>query len=441
MSLTRRRCIFAGLSTLGLAGCEALGLSGSNEPRLEGERIPVMLLDEKLNPDPRLAQLQIVLPRPRRNRDWTQHGGNARHAMQHLALGAHPEPAWTAEIGSGSDDESKLLAQPLVAAETVFTVDTEPEVRAFDLASGRQRWSSRPELVETVDRLRAGGLAYENGRLFLSTTSGEIFSLDAANGKILWHRPLLAPILAPPTVESGRLFVVTADNRMIALATEDGTPVWQHAGLFEQAGILGGAPVGTDGRTVVVPYSSGEIFGLRYRDGRPLWSDSVLRPRRTLGLGAIGDITAAPVLDGDRVYVVGNGGEMAAIRIDRGNRIWDLQVASRVTPWIAGEFLYLLTDHNQLACLLRRGGGVRWVNGAIQSLSGDSPEERIWSAPVVAGNRIVLASTSGIAVSLSPYTGEVLGQVDLPGPVRLGPVVASETLLFLTETARLVAFR
>ena len=444
MKLRRRQCIAYGLAAVGLSGCESLGWLGDpEEPQLPGKRIPVMLIDEGVEADPRLAQLQVVLPPPRRNSDWTQTGGNAVHAMHHLALGENPTLAWRADIGSGSSEERKLLSQPVAAGGRVFTVDTSLEVRAFDLASGRLVWKSAPELVESVDRLSAGGLAIAGDRLFLTTTSGEVFGLAVADGSVLWHRPLLAPILAPPAVFGGLVFIVTADNRLLAMNTTDGAPVWQHAGLFEQAGILGGAPVATDGRTVVVAYSSGEVFALRFRDGRAIWSDSVLRPRRTLGLGAISDITGAPVIDGDRVYVVGNGGEMAAFALDRGSRFWDSDLTSRETPWIAGEFIYLLTDRNEIVCLLRRGGRVRWVSPFARLVDPDDPTSRriIWGAPVLAGDRLVVAGSTAEAVSVSPYTGEVLGRIRLPAPVRIAPVVVDATLLFLTESGDLLAYR
>ncbi len=444
MKLRRRQCLAFGLSAVALGGCEGLGWFGDPEdPPLPGKRIPVMLIDEGVEADPRLANLQVVLPPPRRNLDWTQTGGNATHAMHHLALGETPSLAWRADIGSGSSDERKLLSQPVAAAGRVYTVDTSLEVRAFDLATGRLLWDSAPELVESVDRLSAGGLAYADGRLFMSTTSGEVFGLSAADGSVIWHRPLLAPILAPPAVHGGRVFVVTADNRLLAMDAGDGAPIWQHAGLFEQAGILGGAPVATDGRTVIVAYSSGEVFALRFRDGRAIWSDSVLRPRRTLGLGAISDITGAPVIDGDRVYVVGNGGEMAAFALDRGSRFWDSDLTSRETPWIAGEFIYLLTDRNEIVCLLRRGGRVRWVSPFARLVDPEDPASAriIWSAPVLAGDRLVVAGSTAEAVSVSPYTGEVLGKIGLPGPVRLAPIVVDATLLFLTENGDLLAYR
>lgn len=444
MKRMRRRALLTGGSALALAGCSGLPWLGAPEDApLPGKRIPVLLLDEGVKADPRLAELRIVLPPPRRNPDWPQVGGNARHAMHHLVLAENPAEVWRVSAGRGSDDRSRLLAPPVVGAGRVYTVDTALVVRAFDLATGRGLWETEPDLVEEVDRLRAGGLAFEDGRVFVTTTSGEIVALDAEGGAQLWRQAIRVGIDAPPTVLDGRLFVRSMDNRLLALDALTGTPLWQHAGFVEPAGILGGAAPAATRDVVIAAYSSGEVFALRWADGRPLWSDAVLRPRRTLAIGTISDITAAPVIDDDRVYVAGNGGEMAAIALDRGTRLWDVDLTARETPWIAGDFIYLLTSRNEVVCLLRNGGHVRWVSPLGLLVDPDDPDSRrvIWTGPLLAGDRLVCASSEGEAASVSPYTGEVLGRVPLPGPVRLPPVVADGTLIFLTERGDLVAWR
>ena len=45
------------------------------------------------------------------------------------------------------------------------------------------------------------------------------------------------------------------------------------------------------------------------------------------------------------------------------------------------------------------------------------------------------------ALSVPPYTGEVLGEIELSGPVTIPPVVANNTLYFITDGGSLVAMR
>ena len=56
-------------------------------------------------------------------------------------------------------------------------------------------------------------------------------------------------------------------------------------------------------------------------------------------------------------------------------------------------------------------------------------------------DRLVLASSHGFALAVSPYTGRVLGRMSLPDAAAAAPIVANETLYFLTDEAEVVALR
>ena len=58
---------------------------------------------------------------------------------------------------------------------------------------------------------------------------------------------------------------------------------------------------------------------------------------------------------------------------------------------------------------------------------------------MLAGDRLVLTASDGVALAVSPYTGEILGRQDVLNPVRLPPIVADETMYLLTTEAELIA--
>ncbi len=410
---------------------------------LPGERIAVMLIDEDVSADPRIAEVDIVLPPPQVNPDWPQNGGNAAHAMHHPALPDTITQAWRIDIGEGSSGSSRLLSEPIVVGGRVYTVDADGEVRSFQASNGSSIWSFQPDAMDDSDRLRGGGLAFGDGILFLTTTNGEVFGLDPDSGVEIWNQQLFAPIRGAPTFVDGRLLVITADNQMVALAAASGDVLWRHAGLFEQAAILGGASPASDGTTVITPYSSGEIFALRLESGATIWSDTVIRPRRTLAIASITDINGSPVIDRERAIVAGNGGEMASLDLRRGTRDWDAEVTSVETPWVAGDYIFIVTERSEVICLLRQGGRIRWVTRLALLIDPDDPDTRKvrWTRPILAGDRLILASSTGEIVSMSPYTGEFLGRVDAPAPVKVAPVVADNTLYVMTEAGDLLAYR
>ena len=64
-----------------------------------------------------------------------------------------------------------------------------------------------------------------------------------------------------------------------------------------------------------------------------------------------------------------------------------------------------------------------------------------WRGPVLAGDRLIIAGSHGKALSVSPYNGAELGEVDLPGSIAVAPTVAGETLYFVTTSGTLVAYK
>jgi outer membrane protein assembly factor BamB len=402
-----------------------------------------MLLERQLAADPRLSDLPIRLPPPVVNPDWPQAGGVPSHAMHHLAAQDNLKLAWRVGIGSGTGGASQLLAQPVVAQGHVYTMDAEGVISAFDVSDGQRRWQYRPEGIHAEGGLLDGGLAYDNGWLFVTMSSGKVLAVNASKGTEIWRQDLALPLHAAPTVAQGRVLVLSADNQLYALDGQTGRPVWRHTGFFEGAGLLGGPSPAIDAGIVVVPYSSAEVFGLRLDNGRPLWSDTVQRPRRTEALAQINDIDGQPVIQSDQVYVAGYGGQMAAIQLRRGVRTWDLDLGSTQAPWLAGDFIYVLTVRSEIVCLLRDNGGIRWVS-PLPRLSdpndpGSTPID--WTGPILVGDRLLIAGSNHQALSVSPYNGEILGRLELPGPVLVPPIVAGGTVYFLTEDAELLAYR
>ena len=104
---------------------------------------------------------------------------------------------------------------------------------------------------------------------------GNIYSINAENGKILWKKKLLVQFSRPPLVFKNKIIVVSDDNQTFALNTKDGNLMWSHVGNLEEVSIIGGSkPVVTE-NIVIVSYSSGEIYALDHNDGTLIWFDNV----------------------------------------------------------------------------------------------------------------------------------------------------------------------
>lgn len=447
MVVLGRHVLIATLTAGLLGGCDTISdwFEQDPPPRAVGERISVLAFDSQLDPDPQLAETPVRLPKPWTNPDWPQAGGYPSHAMHHLALGDSLKQAWRVDLGASADEEQKILTQPVVADGRVFAMDAESAVSAFDAATGRRLW--RVNLTPRREERGAigGGLAVHAGKLFVSTAYGDVIAMQPETGLAFWTASLKLPIRGAPTADAGRVFVITYDNQMHALDTERGEVLWTHTGVVEAAGFLGGANAAVEGNTVIVPYSSGEILALRADTGVVAWGEQLVRAAgRISQAGALNDINGRPVIDRDRVYAVSQSGRFVAINIRTGERIWERVIPSIQTPWIAGDFIYAITIDAELLCLSRRDGRVKWIR---QLRRYEDPEAKVakgiitWYGPVLAGDRLLIASTDERIVAVSPYTGDLLGQFKLPDKASVSPVVAEGTVYVVTDDAALTAYR
>ncbi|MEQ8267780.1 MAG: PQQ-binding-like beta-propeller repeat protein [Parvibaculum sp.] len=434
-----------GLAMAGIAGCDTVTgvFTSDDQTVLPGERLSVMELGAVLEVDPAVADMDIELPAPRANADWPQPGGAPSNAMYHLEGSGTFARAWSADAGSGSSGAARLVAVPVIVGERIYVLDARGNVHAMERQSGKKVWSVSlvPE-DESASEARGGGVAYDDGKIFVTTGFGNVHALDPAGGTELWVQPVGDPFRAAPTATGGRIFAVTADNQMICISQENGEVLWRHRGIVESAGILTSTSPAVSGAVVIAPYSSGELVALRVENGTPVWSDSLTRTGNVTSLSELNDIAGRPVIDRDRVIAISHSGRMVSIDLRTGERVWTRDIGGVQTPWVAGEFIFLVTTSQELLAISRRDGRIRWLSALPRY---KNPEKRTgsieWSGPVLVGERLFLVSSDGDAVTVSPYTGEIGETISLSGGALIPPIVAGGTVYVLTNNATLVALR
>lgn len=432
-----------------LAPCVAVLLAAActfvepKAPRLAGERIPVMVQGADLEVDESAANVSVAVAPPVENRDWLQVGAGATHTAYHLALGPAPRRIFRVDTGRGSDSDRRLLAQPVIDGQgRIYVLDAHARIYVLDAGNGNLLWSRDLRPKEEQEGTLGAGLAVDGNRLYVTTGFAQILALDIGDGRVLWRRKLSAPFRAAPTVADGRVFGVSTDNRTHALDAKTGEVLWTHQGTAEQAALLGGAAPAYDNGILVSAYSSGELFGLRAADGREVWSEFLAQRRRTSAISTISDIRAAPVIDRGRVFAASNSGHMVAVDLMTGARLWQQRIGALHSPWVAGDFLYVISTDNVLLCLTRDRGRIIWGRSLRRYRDEEERRDWIsWAGPVLAGDRLIVTGSDREVLAVSPYSGNLLGRIRLPDGADIPPIVARGTLYILTREAELIAWR
>ncbi len=425
-----------------LAGCGIIGgKKGGPKTPVVGNRVSILTSEQGVEVEPAIADAPVTLPEPYANDEWSQPGGSPSKTMGNVALSAAPATVWTTTI-EGSKPQARLAASPVIAGGKLFVVDAGAKVIAFDANSGAKLWQTPMPSEGNGRALFGGGVSVLGDRVYASTGVGDVAALNVSDGAIVWKKRPGGPLRGAPTIANGHIYVMSQDNQIFALNQSDGEVQWTDSGTLQVTGVFGvAAPAAAQG-TVIAGYSSGELTAYRYENGRTLWGDALSRTSISTAVASLTDIDADPVIDRGRVFAIGQGGRMASYELTSGQRLWEINIAGISTPWVVGEWVFVVTSDAKLLCVARATGKIRWISQLRRWQKEKKKDKAIrWTGPVLAGGRLIVVSTRGLMVYVDPTTGTVQSEKDMDKSMSLSPVVANNMLYILADDGKLTALR
>ena len=436
--------LFGLVAALALGGCSGglpklpklsdLDPFKEKQQPLPGKRVSILPTKDRVGgAELANAGRPVLLPAAFVNDNWAQPGGTPNNAPGHLMVGSSLRRVWSRDAGAGSGKVGRLTAGPVVYGGRIYTLDAASRVSAFSLSGGAASWrrSFVPENERGLEGY-GGGLAVDNGRLYVATGFGRVAALDPGSGKPIWEKSLRTPLRASPTAVADRLFVVSSEGIVFCLSGVDGSELWQFRGLPETTRLIMSPSPAVDGDVVAVPFPNGDVVALRVSDGTPLWQERLARSRTTTSFAAMSD-AARPAISNGVVFAVSHGGRFYATRQTDGERVWSLEIGSTQAPWVAGNNVFVVDTQGQLMAVDRETGQLVWTT--------QLPGAKVWSGPVLAGNQLWLTSNKGQLIGVEATVGKVTSKLNVGEPVYIAPVVAAGGLYVLTDRAKLVAYR
>jgi outer membrane protein assembly factor BamB len=243
---------------------------------------------------------------------------------------------------------SEVLAVPAAAHGVVVIHTVDGRVVGHDAGDGKPRW--------LYDRQAAGlGLRASSSPVIAGTraicglSGGKVVALDIANGGPVWETTVTVPtgrtelarvvdVGGDPLLAFNSVYVGTYGAEVASVDRGGGQVVWRRK-LSTYAGL------GAGERSVYASDDSGTVWALDPDTGAALWKQEALRARKLSGPAAVGDhvvvgdfegyvhwlsaqdgsfiarsrvgsapITAQPQAAGGTVYVLGDAGDLAALR-------------------------------------------------------------------------------------------------------------------------------
>lgn len=436
------RLTLALAATLGLTAC------GDRDTILPGQRLDPLAVTSPDGPAVEgpapvtSSALRLAAPQP--NAEWTHRAGNAAHQPGHPALGAGTARIWTAAIGEGNGKRHRISADPVVGGGLVYTLDSRSRVTATT-TGGATAWTADiAPVLEGRDSVSGGGIAYEGGRVYVTSGFGELVALDAASGGILWRQRVEAPIGGGPAVQDGVVYVLARNDIGWAVRASDGRVLWQTSGTPSTAGVMGVSVPAIQGGAVIFPFASGQLLAADRDSGATLWTAQIAGTRIGRAIASIRDVTGDPVIAGNMVYGGTSSGRINAVELDSGIEAWSARDGANSPVVVAGGSVFAVNDQAELIRLDAATGGVIWrVPLPYYTTERVRRQDRIHAhfGPVLAGGRLFVVSTDGLMRVFDPGSGSLVGQGAIPGGAAAAPAVAGQTIYVVSRAGQLHAFR
>jgi outer membrane protein assembly factor BamB len=412
------------------AGCDLFG--GKSKVPLEGKRIP--LSEETTLSVSKGASISTPLadaPRCQENDQWLQSGHSPCHVASPFAV--HSPLVKTAEESISGGYQATI--HPIVVKRIIYVLTNEGILKAINF-SGATCWEL-PLVCAQSDKeapcKHGGGLASDGQILFVTTSWGELIAVDSVSRKIIWRRSLSMPARSGPLIFKGHVLALTLKNKLEVFEAKTGAPLWQHAGLMEEATLEGGSvPAALEDR-VVVGYSSGEVIALSLMSGEVLWAQNG-SPLKNFGEAQkLPHIKALPIISGSNVYTISYNGQLSCFNFVTGDTVWTYPVGGTQTPVKVGNILFCISNTQQLVAFNSETGTLLWT----QCLSRD---EGVWNGPVAAGGLLYCLGKGRLIACDPGQKGAIVKIYPLSGTYTIPPIAVNGHIICLSKEGQLSIF-
>jgi outer membrane protein assembly factor BamB len=342
-----------------------------------------------------------------------RYGRELWHAeLRNIAMSTPIVAGNTVYVGTGNNDrlDRTLIQKIRFYKKDVFGVPGGDEVAAFDLRTGKRRWTFR-----TVGQNMPSAV-YVNERLIFANGDWHAYALRADNGKPLWSTELDGASMMAHAVQAGNavVFGICAHSIKkswaVAVHPATGKVLWK-----SPYGYCDAAPAYADGKIFVASVIPGDmhllastsVAALDAKTGKPLW---VYRGSRTGVKAAVGSnegAIAGTYVNGIYYQSAPFTNELFAFDAKTGKIRWRFQTAGpiKMSPVVANGRLYVGDTVGVLYEFDARSGKVLELHDFKQPFT--------TSPPIVAGNKLLIAN--GTTVNAIPLSGNPDIPVTDPG--------------------------
>lgn len=189
------------------------------------------------------------------------------------------------------EDVGKGYSQPIFADGKIFITgikeDTIDILSAYNL-KGEILWETPYGRSWTASYIDSRSTpTYENGKLYVSSGTGQLNCIDAESGKIIWQVDVIkkyngeiykhGDAECPALTENAVLFTAGGENTLVALNKKDGTLLWKNKSIGGTKAYASPLVINHNGIELIIAQTTDNIIGINPVNGEIWWSYNLIQ--------------------------------------------------------------------------------------------------------------------------------------------------------------------
>ncbi|NBV06111.1 MAG: hypothetical protein EBS06_02605 [Proteobacteria bacterium] len=398
--------------------------------------------------DPALEKAEIILPKQKANSFWNGSSSEQNQRIENFAkdfsvsksffsgtkkIALNDSTLFWSGFGNIGDDD--FVFEPIINGDKIYTLNTAGKLIAYDLTTHKKLWKNQIFLKKFLKNYRSPKIYYSKSeageKIFAVAGVNKIAAVNASDGKVLWSKDIASIPVSTPVSDGKMVFVTTNDNKLYALSAKDGELQWTISAILRNTAILGAADPVFYKDQIIASFSSGEIYAINKKTGELIWSQDLNLNKANSSDFYLNDVDATPVIKGDKIYLIGNGGLMMALDLKTGNYLWRKEIAGITDFWAAGEFLFVIDNGNKILAISQKTGGIKWISQLPNFKKEKKPESKFnYNGVIMAGDKLLISRFDGQLFIVSPFDGKIEKSESIGKRIYHAPIVIKGKIYF-----------
>lgn len=366
-----------------------------------------------------------------------------------------------------AEAEASLIGKPIAGPAAAKNKDAKPSDASSQTTpkSGSAAAGANQQELEVVWTFKSSGpigwssmpvASRDRKTIYVGSSDGYFYSLDAATGKVVWQYDTGAAVVASPVVIGDRICVASSNGALHALSAS-GAKLWEYA----SASPLVATP-SVKGEDLLLSSMDGTVKFLNSADGTVKWTYrtdgavvstpevleslvlitskdkcvhavSIDRGWRQWIFPTQGPIVSSPLVSSDSVYVGSTDGHMYAIEAETGKQVWKYSCDKPIVSKGTLEFtsLTVSSEDKWVHCIEKYKGELIWKSKL------HSP---VMTNLVSTSGHLYVANREGWLQCFNLRNGELRWQMHCKKRLESTPLVAGKILYQGMVSGDLVAY-